>query len=322
MSGTEMVMMPDTWDTRPPWNLNDDQIWPGMTETPEENRGATDMIFCLTRACIGRFFASAAKSMHSGGSSQFKDYAEAELAISKAESEVEEKYIRYCDIVNPAHFLTMASARSGITAMRLRIRMPKVRNQTATDTERKDLFHLAQKIMDTDTAAYAHPSLRRYRWHVRPFFLWGTWDSLILVITSLWRVGLLSPEESDAAWARVEQVYSNHEELLESRRALYVAFGRLTLKAWDANPPSTSAPEPAFITALGSRRKRKCNSNADAPDTKTDTELPTGPSHGNDESGLFGSVDSHMGFDVNDDFDLDSWMFWDQLVQDDQALGG
>ncbi|KPM41047.1 hypothetical protein AK830_g5528 [Neonectria ditissima] len=322
MSGTGMVMMPDTWDTRPPLNLNDDQIWPGMTETPEEHKGATDMIFCLTRACIGKFFADAGKSMHSAGSGQFRDYTEADLAISKAESEVEERFIRYCDIVNPLHFLTMASARCGITAMRLRVRMPKIRNQTATDTERKDLFHLAEKILDTDAAAYAHASLKRYQWHVRPFFLWGTWDSLILVIASLWRVGLLSSAETDAAWARAEQVYGNHAELLESKRALYVAFGRLTLKAWAANPPSTRVPEPAFITALRSRRKARCDSSTATLSAETDAPLD-GPSQENDETGHFGEFSDGLGFDINSDFDLDSaaWMFWDQLIQDDRALG-
>lgn len=330
MSGTGIGIIPDGWDTQQPLNINDDQIWPGMIETPEEQKGATEMIFCLARTCIGKFFASAGRSMHGAGSQQFKDYSAAELVIDKAESEVEEKYIRYCDIVNPLHFLTIASARSGITAMRLRIRIPKVRNQTATNAERRKLFHLSQKILDTDTATYAHTSLRRYLWHVRPFFLWGTWDSLILVLTSLWRSDLLSPAETDAAWSRVEQVYNNHGELLESKRALYVAFGRLTLKAWDANPPSSSVPEPVFITTLRSRRGLKIKnpaggqeSNGTALDAKTDIVSLIAPPSTSDANALFGGFSGGMRLDVGDDFNLDTadWMFWEQLIQDDQVQG-
>ena len=331
MSGTGIVTIPDTWNTQQPLNINDDQIWPGMTETPEEQKGATEMIFCLARSCVGKFFASAGRSMHGAGSGEFKDYNEVELVISEAESEVEEKYIRYCDIVNPLHFLTIASARSGITAMRLRIRLAKVKNQTVTDTERRELFQLSQKIIDTDTATYAHTSLRKYRWHVRPFFLWGSWDSFIFILTSLSRSELLSSAETDAAWSRVEQVYNNHSQFLESKRALYIAFGRLTLKAWDASPPSSSVPELGFITTLRSVRKVNLksraemqDSNATSPDAKTDTMSPIGLSPARDANASFGSLSGGMGLDIGDDFNLDTadWMFWDQLIHDDQAQGG
>ena len=332
MSGTGIAIMPDTWDTQRPLNINDDQIWPGMTEAPEEQKGATEMIFCLARSCVGNFFARAGRSMHGADSSQFKDYNEVEPLISEAESEVEEKYIRYCDIVNPLHFLTIGFARSAIIAMRLRIRLPKVRNQTVTDTERRELFQLSQKIIDTDTAAYAHASLRRYQWHVRPFFAWGSWDSLIFVLTSLRRSDLLSPAETDAAWSRVEQVYNNHGELLESKGVLQIAVGRLTLKAWDANPPSSSVPEPAFITTLGSLRKvnlksraERQDSNATTLDAKTETMSPIGPPPASDANALIsGNLSGGMDLDVGNDFNLGTadWAFWDQLIQDYQAQGG
>lgn len=253
LSGTGIAIMPDTWDTQQPLNVNDDQIWPGMTETPEEQKGATEMIFCLARSSVEQLFARAGNSIHGAGSSQFKNYKEVEVVISEAESEVEEKYIRYCDNIDPLHFLTIAMARSAITNMRLRARLPKVRNQTATAAERKELFRLSQKILDTDTAAYAHTSPRKhYGWHVRSFFLRGSWDSLLFVLTSLRGSNLFSAAEIDAAWGRVEQVYGNNTELLDLKRALHVAIGRPTLKAWVANPSSNSAPEPTFITTLRS----------------------------------------------------------------------
>jgi hypothetical protein len=58
MSGTAIAIIPATWDTEQPLNINDDQIWPGMIERPEEQKGATEMIYCLTRACVGKLFVS------------------------------------------------------------------------------------------------------------------------------------------------------------------------------------------------------------------------------------------------------------------------
>ncbi|PYH43084.1 putative C6 transcription factor, partial [Aspergillus saccharolyticus JOP 1030-1] len=252
MAGTVVYILPNAWDTQLPLNLNDEQIWPSMTDTPREQQGATQMIFCLSRACIGKFFASMSPHMSSSGPWKFDSQHEAESVISATEREVEDKYIRYCDVVDPLHFLTIGLARSGITAMRLRVRLAKVRDQTATDAEMWEIFQLAQKILDTDSAVSAHAGLQRYRWHVRPFFLWGTYDSFIFVLTTLWkRPDLLSAAEVEAAWNKVEQLYCNHDELHHSK-PLYVAFRRLTIKAWDAQSPSNTRPEPGFIATARS----------------------------------------------------------------------
>jgi hypothetical protein len=159
MSGTGIVTlsMQDAWDTEPPLNINDDQIWPGMTHIPEEQQGATEMSFCLARLSVAKFLVKASQTMR-----MIEDYNIVESVISEAESEVEERFIRYCDMVNPLHVLTSLLARSAITAMRVRARLSKIRDQTATTAERRELLELSQKIIDTDTAAYAHTSIRKY----------------------------------------------------------------------------------------------------------------------------------------------------------------
>ena len=198
-AGIDYVSLPEAWDTRPPLNINDDQIWPGMTEKPVEQNGATDMMFCLSRAYVGKRLAESGKSINSAGPWRSSDYREAEEVISTAESEVEEKFIRYCDIVNPLHFLTIGLARSGMTAMRLKFRLPRARDQTATDQERRELFQLAQKTLDTDAAVHSHGGTSRFQWHIKPFFLWGTRDSFIFMLSTLLKQrDLLSNDQIEA----------------------------------------------------------------------------------------------------------------------------
>ncbi|KAH8892886.1 mitogen-activated protein kinase [Thozetella sp. PMI_491] len=327
MSGTGLgITTPDAWDTQQPLNIDDSQMWPGMTEVPEVQKGATEMLFCLARSTIGNYFARAGRPRQG-----FKDHSEAEAVISEAEREVEEKFIRYCDIVNPLHFLTIGLARSGIAAMRLRVRMPKVRNKTASDDERRELFLLAQKILDTDNAAYTLASLRRFRWHVRPFFLFGTWDSLILTLTTLVRPDLLPPDETDAAWTRLGQVYSNHDEFLKSKRALPVAFGRLTLKAWEGNPPSQPGREPSFIGVLQALRAARLEGRAGSQDSGsttlgaiTDNVSPADLLAPVDEAAAaLGSLPAAVDLSVESSFGLETadWKFWDQLIHDYQSQG-
>ncbi|KAM0325463.1 hypothetical protein ACHAQA_007450 [Verticillium albo-atrum] len=335
MAGTA-VSMPDSWDTRLPLNIDDDQIWPGMTEMPVAREGATEMIFCLSRSSIGMSFAKTGKGAGAtGGMSQAQDAQGSERAIREAEKEAEERYIRYCDIVNPLHMLTISSVRAGITAMRLRVRLHKVRDQTATTAERRELFWMAQKILDTDAAARAHAGLDRYRWHTRWFFLWGTWDSLVYILTTLWRRSdLLSSDERDVAWNRLEEVCRNHEEFLKPERALYVAFGRLMLKAWEASHShrGESKPEPDFITTLRCRRKarfprqvKRQESSSASQDTSPGEALSPSTwltTISGDE--MMGDLPSDACFDAVNDFRLDAadWMLWDQLIQDHQAQEG
>lgn len=320
MSGAAIAMVPNTWDTERPLNVNDDQIWPGMTEAPQEQQGATEMIFCLTRSCIGKYFARAKISIHGAEAEGIDDHHRAERVINEAESEVEQKYIRYCDIINPLHFLTMGLARCGITAMRLLTRLPKVRSNKATDDERQELFRLANKIIDTDAQAFAHASLKSFLWHVKPFFLWGTWDSLIFILTSLGKDHhLIPPGEAEAAWKRIEQIFYNHDELLKPKRALYVAFGRLTLKAWEAHPESDT--EPNFITTLRSLRQRRHHAqpkqqrvNMDA--LGLDSTLATDSSQIVEPSPSSDTLSGGLQLDLDTDVSLDTvdWDFWDQLI--------
>ncbi|KAK4624663.1 Transcription factor vrtR1 [Fulvia fulva] len=327
LSGTGVGILADSWDTKAPWNINDDQIWPGMTEQPVEQKGATDMIFCLTRACIGVAVAKSGKTLYGiSNDSEEKNISQMEILINKIEADVEEKYIRYCDIINPLHFLAVGLGRSAMVAMRLRIRLHKIRSQTANDAERKEAFQLSQKILDTDTAAHAHSGLAKFKWHTGAFFAWGSWDAFIYFLTCLSKPGLLTQSEHDGAWAKMEQVYHNHDDLLKSGQALHVAAGRLAVKAWDASPPSDSVGEPAFIATLRARREESLRkSKARAPamnvaDAQGKVKQPGVPT-----ADAFGGVPAFQEDTFSpDDVSLDTldWIYWDQLIQDYQANGG
>ncbi|KAK5734263.1 hypothetical protein LTR17_009094 [Elasticomyces elasticus] len=320
MTGTGIGITQGSWDTKPPLNLNDDDIWPGMIKMPEEKKGATDMMFCLSRATVGKYFIRAGMG---SPSQHLKDRSEVDSVISETEDEVENGYIRYCDIVNPLHFLTMVSTRSAITNMRMRIILPKYQWKTATNPEKREFFFLAQRILDTDIAACSHSSLRKFQWHVSVFFVWGSWDSMIFTLTTLRTPEMLSAAEIDAAWARMEQIYTNHSrELLISMQALQVAIGRIALKAWEVRARS-NVPEPAFITTL--RSLRKVNPRARAEEINSDTmQAMTEGLASISPNGGSGALSGSNSVDLNQEPGLDEtdWMFWDQLIQDFQAKGG
>ncbi|KAJ5234556.1 uncharacterized protein N7469_003724 [Penicillium citrinum] len=313
-AGIDYVSLPEGWDTKPPLNINDDQIWPGMTEKPVEQNGATDMIFCLSRACIGKRLAKSGGKINGARKWSLTETQETEKVIAAAESEVEEKFIRYCDIVNPLHFLTIGLARSGVTAMRLKLRLPKIWDKTATKEEKRALIQLAQKTLDTDAAVHAHGGTDRFQWHIKPFFLWGTRDSFIFMLATLLKDrAFLSHEEIENAWKSIAQLYQNHDELFEGKKVLDVALGRLTLKAWDSWQSERGLADPEFIGSLRHARRKQENRQNKVDDGIFPFYNATSSSDSSLTSGASSLATANINMDHDFEFDMSDWINYWQL---------
>lgn len=262
----------------------------------------------MSRAYLGKNLSRAGNPINGAAPWRFSDYHEADKVISAAESEVEENFIRYCDVVDPLHFLTIGLARSGLTAMRLRVRLPRIRDPSTTNEERKEAFNLAQKTLGIDAAVHAHSDISKFQWHIRPFFLWGTREAFIFTLTVLSkRRDLLTTEETEAAWNSVTELYKNHEELFDGKQALHVGLRRLTLKAWDSFQSDNVAAEPEFIRTLRHLQDKKgTRHNQCQSETAETTSMEA----------------DVMGFAMSTDFefDVDDWVSWDQIIQDHQSL--
>lgn len=164
----------------------------------------------------------------------------------------------------------------------------------------------------------------RTRWYLGPFFLYGTWDAFIYLITTLRRPDLLplSTTDIEGAWTRVEQTYRNHPQLLEVQtQPLHVAAGRLCVKAWSMNPsPAPSldgtATEPSFITTLRLVSIPSGTAAEVVRPHQTAESLTTAPDH-------VAAVDMfNTDLDLNLSFDTVDWAFWDQLIADNQRIVG
>ncbi|KAL6239899.1 hypothetical protein BDW75DRAFT_197654 [Aspergillus navahoensis] len=308
VSGTGISIAPNSWDTKQPLNINDDQIFPGMTQQPRELKCASEMIFCLSRIELSNFYTrTGVKMKEIGASIEFKAAEEIEGLIDEVEDSIETRFLRYCDIVNPLHILTAGIVRSATNAVRLRARLPLLLKGTITDAQRRDICTLAEKILDTNNAIYGNPAIRKFRWQTQAFFLW---DALLCILSSLTVAGFYSPSELGTVWNKITEVYRNHEELVISRRALHTTIGKETLRAWDANPPINSSPEPSFIVALRAKHEKKVNGRQESVGRMRIGNVVDDPVL--DE--FFGTADSPY-LDLHSGFILDSpdWVTWDQL---------
>lgn len=89
-------------DTKLPLNVNDEDIWPEMTETPHEQPGASDMTFTLVRFELGHI----QKKLRITTSvetpeEQLSLIGEKESLIDRTHQQMQDKYFVHCDPTSP-----------------------------------------------------------------------------------------------------------------------------------------------------------------------------------------------------------------------------
>ena len=325
----------DFWDTKRPLNINDADFGPSSTEFPAERTGATEMIFCLLRFEFGESFRRHRKQIrdsyegkvnYCGQPSSIKDK---DSFIDGLQQKLEQGYVRYCDPIEPLHYLCMLAARSAVSGMRLRGHHPRQYSDhgASLPQEEKDLlFDLGLKVIQYDNLIHSTPSLRIFRWHIRAFF---QWHAFIYILSDLRyrRIGV----DADRGWKEVAGVYSHHPDFIENRRhVLHVAVSSLTLKAWDGHEiecrkQGINLEVPGYIQAI-----RAVSSSSKAVVTKLDepdvsnrddwtavqmqlakTNQGTGVTWW---SGIMDANNSNSSSSIGEPTPID-WTQWDNLVE-------
>lgn len=246
------------WDTERPRNVSDSDLSPSMQVLPGDRTGTTEMLFCEIRFEIGDCMRKLTAMEHqSVGASMAARMVEEERAIDTLEARLEDRYIKDCDPSIPFHRMALYLARSSVCQMRLATRHPR-RCADLSPNDRDLLFSLGLQVLTYDNLTYASQDLQPYLWHVGMSF---PFEAFILVLTEL--LSRREGELVDQAWAKVDQMYHDHVDLITASKTntLFFALGTLTLRAWEMRiawtrrAPILSQPiEPQSITRLRALR--------------------------------------------------------------------
>jgi Fungal specific transcription factor domain len=269
LSGSGFSVLASLSDTKLPLNVNNTDLQPGVIEPPAEHTGATEMMFCLLRYEFGAFFTRA-KLGPRGPTNAFDGVWQAlttsetsitqrDQTINELQEILESKFLRFCDPLNPLHFLTGALARSALATMRFKVHHPRGRRGQKLPTEELDmLFTSSLRIIEYDNIGHSTQSIQRFLWHIKSHF---AWDPFIYLLTELRR--RVTGDEVDRAWQQVEEAYHHHGEFLTMRSPLHDSVATLAERAWGVREaelarrqriPQTSVLPANFITVLRSRR--------------------------------------------------------------------
>jgi hypothetical protein len=251
LSGLSHSLIPFSWDTKTPSNVNDADLFPGSTEPIQPREGPTEMAFSLITCEVSKFL------IHSQGIPGFeavvlgneidntKDPNINNDGVAKYRAMVDdlERRLRYVEDTftdpnaGPLHAVCR-DLRTNIIG-KIRSMLIPMRQQPEWGTEilnpKDNLFKLVIVNNEHAVASYEMTKDKGFLWFTKLHF---QVDVFALMVGQLSHrpTGSLS----DRAWRQVELVYQYHDELLDLSQKQNLTLATFILRAWKAR-------EDAFI---------------------------------------------------------------------------
>ena len=204
------------WNAKSPSNINDADMWPGMTDEPVVNVRPTEMVVCLLHYEMGGFWkkkllqagvleADLAKAMQQWLLT--KTIQEKDAFVDEYQANLEERILRYCDPAVPLEMLALLVGRSMCKGIRFMAHHPRryANQREIPEEEREFLWTTSLAMIETDNLCHSHRALQRFQWYIDSGFQWHTF---IYVLGELNRRP--TGEGKDDAWAQIEDIYKNH----------------------------------------------------------------------------------------------------------------
>lgn len=245
----ELRLDPDS--TYGPTNIDDDQLQPDMEELVGTTDKITQASFVVFRHELLKFAADQIVRLRDQGKtlSQWELHAtnafmdDIDKAIDDLEQLLETRYIRYCDPCQPLHLLVMLTARFAVNSARFLTHHPRRWKSGVSAAEQQFVWDLTIQLLEQYHMVQTNPSLQRFAWHAAYF---QQWHALIHALDTL--KGSPDVMHADKVWQLIASVYTNNPDMInDMRKPIYVAVGRLAVKAWDVKGADS---ELEFLTRL------------------------------------------------------------------------
>lgn len=215
--GVDPTFTDQFFDTKLPLNLNDDDIYPGMKESPKERTGVTEMTFCLIRYEISVFSRRFIFS-NSGQiplMAQDLSLEQKEKLIDECHRKLEEKYLQHCDMNMPIYWVAATVARLILAKMWLSAHHPRVYSVvdggSALAPEIRDrVFITSVEVLEFSHLLEKNENTAKWGWLFKTYMQWQS------VAFALSEICSRPPgPDVDRAWRAIESVYD--ERMMNSK---------------------------------------------------------------------------------------------------------
>lgn len=234
--GVDPTFSDQFYDTKLPMNLNDEDIYPGMKECPQERKGATEMTFCLIRFELSDFsrrLSFTAPQSPSPSQSPEVSLAEKEKLIDECHRNLEEKYLLHCDMKMPIYWVAATVARLILAKMWLMMHHPRSFAGTEGGSPlapevRDRVFITSVEVIEFSHLLEKNENTAKWGWLFRTYTQWQS------VAFALSEICTRPPgPDVDRAWRAVEAVYDGKmmDNLKYQKGVLWKPLRHLMAKA-------------------------------------------------------------------------------------------
>lgn len=166
------------WDAQLPLNSNDPDFHDDMTSLPDERTGLSDMSHCLWRFRIlyvqrVQQTPGIPKRGLTWILASDVPLKEKDEALDAVDCELSERFIQYCDLLNPLHVCIQIGIRQMLIAARRAARQPGLLNAKITEMTREardEFLELSVKNLEYYVYSRETPSLKAFLWYTQSSF--------------------------------------------------------------------------------------------------------------------------------------------------------
>lgn len=231
-----------TWDCRIPLNVNDADFPLEMKEPPPLQVGSTDALFAVVRSELGSFVRQT--NFHLAFTNPTSKHATRDvlkrlipdgIELTSLEGMIEDKYLKFCDLDNPLHFMTVWTTRAQLAKYRLIEHHHKCSSSSGAHADAHDAaISYALKMLECDTKLMASPLTKEFQWLIH---LYLPFPAYVQIVQALKRRPV--SDQAEHAWVTMSD---HHQVRFGSLRAeispfhapFFKIFAKIVLQAWEA----------------------------------------------------------------------------------------
>ncbi|KAL0256577.1 hypothetical protein SLS55_008972 [Diplodia seriata] len=177
--GCDPTIVEASFDTQIPLNVNDVDLYPSMTEFPEERTGCTEMTFCLVRFEVANVYRRIQYvppgPVRCNRFLSSVSLEQKERWITEVHSKIEEKYLKDCDMTIPLFWVIATVSRLIMSKMWLMIYHPYQRldGGASLPQETKDkLFVTSLENVEYSILLETEERTQKWGWLFRTYVQW------------------------------------------------------------------------------------------------------------------------------------------------------
>ena len=329
--GSDPIILPGTFNTKRPANINDDDMDPQSTLPIVGRHGFTEMTKCIVtyivwETAIGVGYVPPVQEGEQDSAPKVS-FKQKEASIAKMEKQIQREVLTHCDSSNPIAWTTSVIARLIMARLRLALYHPPLHDNRSPSHQSvpRDVVLLAavqtleyNHLLDTDPAA------EPWRWFFKTYVQWHALAAALAELCVKDRCQL-----ADRTWRIVELVFNDSAaRIADSRNGM---LWRPIKKLWNKAQSKRNQSKSIGISPVPQQPLPQFESstlNQFYSPGFEDNWIPQALLPSNMDQELMPHQSSRLeqdlpsyafsSLDMNETMDTVNWAQWDEFMQDFQ----